>query len=43
MTAEFRRNPYARAVLMVTMARFRTDKREQEGLLAEAVALLTYE
>lgn len=40
LTSEFRRNPYGRALLLATMARFRTNRREQEQLLAEAAALL---
>lgn len=40
LVSEFRRNPYARAILVTTMARFRTDRAEQEALLKEAVDLL---
>lgn len=40
LTSEFRRNPYGRALLLATMARFRTNRREQEQLLTAAAALL---
>eukprot|EP00903_Cladosiphon_okamuranus_P012352 g11581.t1 len=40
LTSEFRRNPYGRAMLLMTMARLRSDKGEQERLLTEAAALL---
>lgn len=40
LVSEFRRNPYARAILVTTMARFRTDRREQAALFKEAVDLL---
>lgn len=42
LISEFRRNPYARAVLLVTMARFRHKTGDQEALLLEASALLRY-
>lgn len=42
LTSEFRRNPYARAVLLVSMARFRTDRRGQEALLTEAASFLRH-
>ncbi|CAM9209213.1 unnamed protein product [Ectocarpus sp. 4 AP-2014] len=31
LTSEFRRNPYCRALLLATMARLSTNRREQEG------------
>lgn len=40
--SEFRRNPYARAMLATTMARFRSDRTEQEALFTEAVDLLRW-
>lgn len=43
LISEFRRNPYARAILLVTMARFRHKTGDQEALLLEALALLRYE
>ncbi|CAN0183838.1 unnamed protein product, partial [Pylaiella littoralis] len=39
LASEFRRNPYGKAMLLATMARFRTNREEQEGLIAEAAAL----
>lgn len=43
LASEFRRNPYGKAMLLATMARFRTNREEQEGLIAEAAALLRRE
>lgn len=40
LVQEFRKNPYARSVLLVTMARLRSDRTEQEALLMEAMSLL---
>lgn len=38
--SEVRRNPYARAMLLATMARFRNDRGEQDRLLTEAFGFL---
>lgn len=43
LTSEFRRNPYARALLLSTMARFRTARVEQKALMAQAMGLLRQE
>ncbi|CAM9247576.1 unnamed protein product, partial [Ectocarpus fasciculatus] len=43
LTSEFRRNPYCRALLLATMARLKTNRREREGLISEASDLLRQE
>ncbi|CAM9135050.1 unnamed protein product [Scytosiphon promiscuus] len=40
LISEFRRNPYGRALLLATVARLRTKRKEQGQLLTEAAALL---